>query len=185
MADNMRYVETFYGYYTSDWVEDYGSGAFSNNHYVLEKNYISTGCITVETSTATTAHKFLYPHNIEKVYFIEGVIGGHITVAASTATSTVTNYRVSLCKVDNAGNETELFTTGTITVGRNLSWDSTYSIGEEVVLPFWIDAWEKATLTENEKIYLLVEVSGSNTLVLWHSNDSTWEDLKIDIPFRM
>ena len=45
---------------------------------------------------------------------------------------------------------------------------------------------EKAEeLDRNERIYVKVETDSDNCCILWHSNDSTWEDLKIEIPFKM
>lgn len=180
----MRYYETFYAINTDDWIEDF-STAFVDNHEILVKEYINEACSTVTSSTATTTHKFLYPHHIKKTYFIEGVIKGHITLAASSCTSTVTSYRVSVCKVHEDAVETELFTTGWVTVNDTLAWDAVYSIGDEMVYPFWIDAWEKEELGEFDRIYLKVQTSSNNCTVLWHSNDATWEDVKIEIPFKM
>jgi len=183
MASDMRYYETFYAINTDDWGWTFGS--FSDHNKVLVKDYINEGCVCAETSTATDTNEFIYPHHIKKKYFIEGVIEGHITIAASTATSTVTSYRVSVCKINQDSTKTELFTTGWKTVDTELAWDSTYSIGEERVYPFSIDAWEYATLDEYDRIYLKIEVSGSNTCVLWHSNDGTWEDVKLELPLRL
>jgi len=156
-------------------------------------------------SSATLTHKFLYPEHIKKVYFIEGTITGHVTFAASSATAYICKYRVSVCKVHQNTKETELFTTGWVTVDDTLGWNEEYNTpsiieGEEgeVVYPFRIDAWENAKLDEYERIYVRVESTcsddsnfssctddGCANLVLWHSNDATWEDLKIEIPFKL
>ena len=187
MADDMRYYETFYGIDTDDWTNTFGS--FNSSTKQLVKDYINEGCGFTDTSDASLTNTFLYPHHIKKVYFIEGVITGHITLAASTATSTVSDYRVSVCKTESGNgavaDDDELFTTGWISPAVSLVWDSTYSIGEERVFPFWIDAWEAEKLTGDDRLYLKVEVQGDNTLVLYHSNDSTWQDLKVEIPMRM
>jgi len=183
-GDDMRYYETFYGIHTNNWSVTFGS--FSSHNKLLVKEYISEGCSTEEISEATlTTNKFIYPHHIKKTYFIEGVIEGHITVAASSATSTVTSYRVTIGKVNVSGTEDELYSTGWVTVNTTLDWDSTYSIGEEMVYPFWIDAWTHSELGEYDRIYVQVEVNGDNTCEIWHSNDSTWEDIKITIPLRL
>lgn len=178
----MRYYETFYAINTDYWGWTHGS--FADHKKILVKEYINEACNCTETSTASTTSEFLYPHHISETYFIEGVIEGHITIACSSATSTVTSYRVTVCKVNKNTDKTELYTTGWVTVDDTLEWDSTYSIGEEAVYPFWIDAWEEQELGENDRIYVKVEVSGSNELILWHSNDSTWQDIKITIPFK-
>lgn len=183
MATDMRYYETFYAINTDDWGWNFGS--FADHKKVLIKEYINEGCLCTETSVATAVNEFLYPHHIKKKYFIEGVIDGHITIAASSATSTVTSYRVTVCKINQDSTKTELFTTGWKTVDVELEWDSDYSIGEERVFPFSIDAWENEELGEFDRMYVKIEVSGDNTCVLWHSNDSTWEDVKITIPLRL
>ena len=202
-ADDMRMYETFYGIYVDDWVEDFGS--FANHHKLLVKEYINEGCSTASSSTASETHKFLYPHHIKKIYFIEGVIDGQVTFASSGATVFLCAYRVTVGKVHEDTTEDELFTTGWVTVNDTLGWDATYfipssiaSIVGEVVYPFWIDAWEKEKLDEHERIYVQVEsvcsdnnsfvsclAASCTSMVLWHSNDATWEDLKITIPFKM
>lgn len=182
-GDDMRYYETFYGIHTDDWSWDFGT--FTSHPKVLVKEYINEACSTTNTSTATDTNEFLYPHHIKKEYFIEGVIEGHITVASSTATSTVTSYRVTVGKVNQETGKETLYSTGWVTVDDSIEWNSTYSIGKENVYPFWIDAWEKERLTEYDRIFIRVEVNGDNNCVLWHSNDSTWEDIKITIPLRL
>ena len=183
-GDDLRYYETFYGIYTNDWEITFGS--FTDSPNLLVKEYISDACDTTDYSIATDTAKFIYPHHIKKIFFIEGVIEGHITVASSSATSTVTDYKVTVGKVhEDTSVETDLFTTGWITVNTTLTWDSTYSIGEEIVYPFWIDAWDYAEISDKERIYVKIEVNGDNNCVLWHRNDATWEDLKITIPLRL
>jgi hypothetical protein len=199
----MRYYETFYGIHANDWTETFGS--FSNHHKLLVKDYISGGADTLDSSTASETYKFLYPQHIKKTYFIEGVITGHITFESSTATGYLCAYRVTVCKVHENTDENELFSTGWKVVNHTLGWDAAHGVpssiaGElgSVVYPFWIDAWTKAELGENERIYLKVEstctisdafaacdASACTNVELWHSNDATWEDVKVTIPFRM
>lgn len=185
-GDNMRYYETFYGIHTDNWTETFGS--FSDHHKLLVKEYLSEGCSCEEASTVSlTIHKFLYPHHIKKTYFIEGVIEGQITCVASSCSTTIKEYRVTVCKVHEDGTETELFTTGWRATGTYLTWDAAYSVGDEIVYPFWIPAWEKAKLSNKERIYVQVEVNttGDSCCDLWYSNNSTWEDFKITLPLKM
>ena len=185
MASDTRYYETFYGIYVDDWEESFG-GYFTNHHKLLVKEYLSDGCSTTDDSAATNVQEFLYPQHIAKTYFIEGVIKGHITLAASLATATITKYRVDIYKVHaTSGATSQLFTTNWVTVNDTLEWDNTYNIGEEMVYPFWIDAWEYEELSEEERIFVRIEVDCDNDTVIWHSNDSTWEDIKIEIPFML
>jgi len=186
-ADDMRYYETFYAIHTDDWTNTFGS--FNSANKQLVKEYINSGCSFTDTSAASNTNVFLYPHHIKKVYFIEGVIEGQITFAASGASSTVSQYRVTLSKTKDGNtsidNDEELFTTGWIIPAVELAWDATYSIGQERMFPFWIDAWEAEKLVGTDRLYLKVEAKGTNTLVLYHSNDNTWQDIKITVPLRM
>ena len=185
MSGDMRYYETFYAVSVDDWKVDFG-GYFSNHSNLLVKEYINEGCSTTTSSPAASTLEFLFPHHIKKKYFVEGVIQGHITLASSGATATVTKYKVSLNKIhETSGTKTTLFSTGWVTVSDTLAWNATYSIGDEMVYPFWIDAWEKATLTEHERFYIKIEIDADTDTVIWHSNDSSWEDIKIEIPFMM
>jgi hypothetical protein len=181
--DEQRERIEFYGFRVNDWVVNFGD--FTNHHDILDPEYISDASSTSDYSTATETHYFLYPYNIKKIYYIEGVIKGHITLAASGCTSTCTSYRVTLCKVDIADNHTELASTNWITPNTTLGWDAVYSAGEEIVYHFWIETDEEKKITENERLYMKIEIQGSACLVLMHSNDKTWEDVWIDIPFKM
>ena len=182
-GDDMRFYETFYAVHLNDWMETYGS--FINHHKLLTKEYESDMCSTLEASSCSETYEFLYPEHIKKVYFIEGVIKGQITVVASACSVTVNDYRVTICKVNDAGVKTELFTTGWITTGTYLEYNAVYDSEDEIVYPFRIDAWDKAKLFDHERLFLRVQVDSTPDADLWHSNDSTWEDIKITIPFRM
>jgi len=182
-VDDNRDVITFYGFYPNDWTFTFGD--FSNTHYLLDKEYISDGCSTLESSRATLT-RFLYPHHIKKTYFLEGVIRGHITLAASGCSSHVTSYKVSVGKIHEDTTDTPMATTNYVTVDKTLSY---YTVGngvnEEVVYPFWIDVINEQKITDKERIYVKVDFVAESTVTLYHSNDSTWEDLKIELPFRL
>jgi hypothetical protein len=182
-GDDMRQHLVLYGMDYDDWNINFGT--FSGHTKILDEEYISDAASTTETSPANDTNMFIFPFHIKKKYFIEGTIKGHITVASTSATSTVTSYRVSLCSINEDTTDNELFSTGWVTVNDTLAWDSTYSVGEEIVYTFWIDAWEYATLGEYDRLYLKVEMDCDNYAVLWHSNDSTYNDIYIDIPLRM
>jgi hypothetical protein len=193
MSD-MRVYETFYGIYTDNWTVNWGT--FSNQHHLLVKEYISDGCNCTEHSSPTGGLYFIYPHHLAKTYFIEGVIEGQITIGCEGADAYVCAYKVTVGKMHENGTDTPLFSTQWVYLYYFLDWDSEYEVGEEIVFPFWIDAWSKAKVDEFERIYVKVEVSTSSDdgyddcetteyrdAVIWHSNDATWEDLKITIPF--
>jgi len=181
-AEDMRDVITFYGYETDHW--NFTFGPFANHTKLLEREYLSEACSCTQTSEASLSNKFIYQHHIKKTYFIEGVISGHVTFASSGATSYITSYRVTVCKVnENTHIEDELFSTNWKTIDETLDWNSTYSYGDEIVFPFWIDAWNKEEIGEYDRIYVKVEANCDNNCVLWHDNNQTYEDLKINIPF--
>lgn len=201
--DDMRYYETFYGIHKDDFPVTFAS--FANHHKLLVKNYISAGAITTDFSTASSTHKFLYPHHIKKTYFIEGVIDGQVTYESSTVTGYLCAIRVTVCKINEDLSDNELFTTGWKVVNSTLGWDAAHGVPSSIegevgsrVYAFSIDAWEKTKLGEFDRIYLKVEstCSLSNSFVsctasscthvhLWHSNDATWEDIKVILPLRM
>lgn len=182
MSD-LRDYRTLYGFYIYDWEWTFGS--FADHHYVLDEDYVSDGADTMESSEASVEHQFLLPWHIKKTFFIEGTIRGHITLMASQATSTVTEYRVSVCRMNEDTTDEELYTTGWVVVDDTLDWDTSIvssGIGEETVYPFWIDAWEEKELSGKDRLYVKVEVSCDEYCYLAHSNDKTWEDLKVEIP---
>jgi len=185
--DDMRLVETFYGMSLNNLSVTFGS--FSNHKYILNEEYENDGCDSVDASMITdgVTIDFIYPDHIKKIYFIEGTIKGHITLGSSECTATVGGYKVTIYKIHENTTETSLFTTGWIMVNDELDWNGEYGIGEEKVYPFRIDAWEYQELTDKERIFVRVEFTNctDGCLILWHSNDSTWEDFKISIPFRM
>ena len=180
-TDDMRYYETFYGIHTNHWTGSFG--AFTNHNKILVKEYISDATSTEDTSPASDVNEFLYAHHIKKIYHIEGVITGHITLAATNVTCAITSFRVTLCKMHDDLTPTELFSTGWKTVDDTLTYED--EIGEERVYYFEIDAWEKETLTEFERLYVKVEVTADADTVLMNSNDADWEDVKITIPFML
>jgi hypothetical protein len=182
-TDDQREHIEFYGIFTDDW--DVSFGDFTNHQYLLVEEYISKGCKTTDGSEASVTREFLYEHHIKKTCYIEGIIEGHITFAASSCTASITNYRVTVCKIHEDNTRTELATTGWRAVNDTLIWDSDLSVGEEIVYHFNIQVLEERKITENERIYLKVETTSDSCCSLYHSNDATWEDIWIDIPFRM
>lgn len=183
-GDEMRYHLELHGIDYDDWTVDFGT--FSDHTMVMLEDYISDATSCTDTSAASDTNKFIFPFHIKKKYFIEGIILGQITLASSNATSHVTSYRVTVCSINESTNtESELFTTGWVTVNDDLDWDGTYSIGEERVYAFWIDAWNYVELGEYDRIFIKVESNCDNNCVLWHSNDSNFNDLYIDIPLRL
>lgn len=182
-VNEQREIIDFYGFYTYDWSESFGQ--FADHHFLLERDYISDGCSTSDSSEASITHQFLYNRHIKKTYYIEGVVTGNICLAASGATSTVTAYRVSLYKMHEDNTPTELASTGWVTVNDTLGWDASLGVGDEMVYPFWIDVWEQKELTDKERFYIQIEVNCDQHCHLWHSNDSTWKDVWVAIPFRL
>ena len=185
MADDSRYYETFYGIDTDDWEINWGT--LSSHHSILVKNFISEEASTTSNANWTSAGSvFIYPHNIKKTYFIEGVIEGQVAFISTSGISFVSDYRVSVIKISSSATETELATTGVISVN-----DSLDSTGDDLITyPFWIDVFsDPPKITENERLGIKIEWdidnSSSVTAKLSHWNDSSYEDyFKMTIPFR-
>jgi len=184
--DDNRYYEILYGFYVDDWQNFWGSITSSpTSHKMLDTGYVDNGCSTTDYSVASVVNIFLYPFYIKSVYFIEGVIKGQITLGTSGATSLVASYRVALCKTNSdLSTDVEIATTDWVTVNDTLHWDAGLGIGDEIVYPFWIDCWEEYKLTENDRLYLKVEVSNVGPTILYHTNAGNTIDLKVEVPMR-
>jgi hypothetical protein len=189
MSSELPYYETLYGVRINDWGWDYGSGVFSNEHNTLTKDYLNEGCSTEDwtqvASSGSSSFVFLYPHWIKKQYYIEGVIEGHFSLSCNGGDDQLNEYRVRLMKVDDIGNISEIASTGYKPLVVVFTWDAVLSVGTERVVPFYITVSPEAKMLDKERLYLeLIINTDDNHMILYHSNDSTWEDLKISIPFR-
>lgn len=198
MSSELPYYETMYGVYLQDWTVTYGiAGPFAGDvNYILTKEYYNEGCMTNDVTTLASGSntiRFLYPFWIKKQYYIEGNIEGHFTVSCMYDDGELTSYEVALWKVDNYGTTTRIGTTGTITpLNVSFTWDATYDVGTEIVYPFTIETTDYLTnlpsevkVLDKERLYVEITlVTTTEYLILYHSNDATWEDFKISIPFR-
>lgn len=184
MGDTDRQFITFYGLCLDDWTETFGT--FANTHYFILKEYKNKDVAYTEYSSATLVHNFLFPFDLERIYYLEGTAEGQITVAAQDGESVVTEYKVSIYKTYQGAAlpDYEMATTGWRPVNAVLAWDVGYAVGQERVLPFFIHISPEEVVTEHERLFIRVEVHCNEFTVLWHSNDATWEDLFIDIPFK-
>jgi len=182
-VDDRRDFIKFYGIKNNDWEE--GFGAFANYHYHLINDYISDACDTSNDTAASGTHKFLYPWHIKKRYWLEGRIQGEFCLAASGAASTVDDYRITICKVHDNGTETELISTGWRDLSVVLAWDAVHSIGDELVVHFYIECYEEKEMTDYERLYLKIQINCDANGILMHSNDPEWTDCWVEIPFRM
>jgi len=188
MSSDLPFYETLYGIYVNHWKWTYGSGEFVDAHYMLTKEYLNEGCLTTDytsISAGTNTFKFLYPYWIKKKYYIEGEVEGHFSIAANTDDGTIETYELKVMKVDDLGNTSQIGTTGVITLNYTLTWDAGLSVGDELVVPFFIDITPEIEMLDRERIYVeIIIVSTAGNLILYHSNDATWQDIKISIPFR-
>lgn len=195
MEDQRDFI-TFYGIKYDDWQITFGK--FINHEEQLTMNYlhVDTDCVDYTAATSCTSGycidlEFVFPHHIKKQYYIEGVLEGEITVACGGGDSHVTDYRVSVWKTNEDTTYERLAVTylGTsewISVNDDLNWDAGNSIGEEKVYHWWIDCWTAQALLEEDRLYLKIEVRGSNDkLLLMHANDPDWTDVWAKIPFRL
>jgi hypothetical protein len=186
-ADDQRQYITFYGIKYEDWYETFGT--FVNWQHLLVREYISDGCSCATSSSLDEdglIYKFLYPHHIKKTYFIEGRIEGNFVVTCQGDDATLNAYRVTVCKMHDDNTDTELASTGWVTVDKLLLWDDELGIGDESVFHFWIDCWSEKELSEFERIYVKIEFQTEDEGILFlHCNDATWEDFYVEIPFKM
>jgi len=196
-ATDQRDFITFYGIKYEDWKVTFGR--FTNHEEILTMDYIGIDCACSEStqadSTCTVGYcatlQFLFPHHIKKQYYIEGVLEGEITVAANGGASHINDYRISIWKANTDNTFERLAATyisGSewVNVDDDLSWDAGYSIGEERVYHWYIDCWDAQELKEEDRIYLQIEIRGTNNyLYLMHANDPDWTDVWVKIPFRL
>jgi hypothetical protein len=188
MSADMPYYETLFGIYLNHWGWTYGSGEFVDSLYTLTKEYQNEGCLTTDftaCSSGSNTIRFLYPHWIKKKYYIEGVVEGHFTVSCDGDDDELVEYQIRLMKVDDLGNISEISSTGYKLLNYALNWDAGLGVGDEIVIPFYITISPEVEMLDKERIYVEITVNADDDyLVLYHSNDATWEDFKISIPFR-
>jgi len=189
MSSDLPYYETLYGVYLQDLTYSYGAGQFVDTNYILTKDYYDEGDMTTDYTTLAAGSntiKFLYPHWIKKQYYIEGVIEGQFTLSCLNDYDTLISYEVKVMKVDDTGFTDQIGTTG-VKIPSNLSftWYSNYNVGTEIVYPFSIEVSPEKKMLDKERIYVEITiVATSDFLIFYHTNDATWQDLKIAIPFR-
>jgi hypothetical protein len=191
MSDMRDYV-TLYGIYTDDWITSFGGNTF-NRHLV--KDYIAgaggTGAYCSCTSSSVWikgGREFIYPQNIKKIYFLEGVIQGEVLFESYLA-SKCSDYRVTIFKLNTDTTKTDLATTGVITL---LPTGDSYASYDGMFYHWWIDLTEHKEITEDDRIGLRVEwnVSHTSTVTanLVHDNDSssaTGLNLWVEIPLLL
>jgi hypothetical protein len=188
MSGDLPYYETLFGLYLNHWAFNYGNGEFVDEHYILTKEYLNEGCLTTDysaLSSGTNTFKFLYPHWVKKHYYIEGVIEGQFCVSVLDDDDELVTYRVRLMKVDILGNITQIGSTGYVALNYVLTWDAGIDVGDEIVVPYYIDITPEVEMLDDERLYMEINIEAADDyLILYHSNDATWEDCKISIPFR-
>ena len=184
MGNTDRQFIDFFGIHLYDWIETFGS--FANTHYFMTREYESEGCSWLDSSEASVTHNFLYPFDIERVYYLEGTATGQITLVAVDGEATITDYRVTICKTYEgmSSPDEELQSTGWRVVDDTLAWDAVHSVGEEIVYPFRIHISPEKEVSEHERLYLKIEVRCNAFTHLMHTNDAKWEDVFISIPFK-
>lgn len=195
-TDDLRDSVVFYGIDYNDWPITFGK--FINHDKQLVTDYINIDCdcdVSTQASACSVGYcvteEFIFPNHIKKKYFIEGVIEGEFTVACKDASSHVTDYRVSVWKTNDDKTYERLAVTYLnddewIVVNDDLTWDGVNSVGEEQVYHWRIDCWDAQLLNENDRIYIKIEIRGSNNdFYLMHDNDPDWTDVWIRIPFRL
>lgn len=180
MSDDLRNYIKLYGIYTDDWTTVWGGQTF-NRHLV--KTMINDACNSTASSAWTAnGYNFIYPHNIKKKYFLEGVVEGEVGFG-KIAASKVSDYRVSIFKLNEDTTETTLATTGVISVNDSIT------AGDVHLYHFWIDVYDKKELSDYDRIGVKVEWnvshSSTNTAALYHEVVTSDYDFWVDLPFML
>lgn len=183
MVSDMRDYYKFYGVFTDDWITTFGGNTF-NRHLV--KEYVADGCsCTTSSAWVSGGREFIYPHNIKKKYFLEGVIQGEI-LFEDWISSKCTDFRVTVFKLNADTNKTDLATTGVISIADS------YTAYGGIFYHWWIDLTEAKELSEDDRIGLRVEWNVAHTSTptahLVHDNDSstsTGLNLWVELPFLL
>lgn len=184
MGQDERQYMTFYAIKPDDWSITFGS--LSNTHNILVEEFISEDASTTSNTAWTSGGVvFLYPHNIKKTYYIEGVLQGQICFISTVGTSFISDYRVSIMKYDTSASDTVLASTNVVSVNDSIT------VNNIKVYPFWVDVYSNPKeITENERLAVKIEWdvnnSSSTTALLSHWNSSEYQDFfNIKIPFIM
>jgi len=183
--DDQRYYEILYGFYPVHW--SFNFGTFAAHHYMLDTAFIDPNCDFVDASPAHVTTNFMYPFYTKKKYFVEGIIRGQLAYEAYGASTTLLTYRVTLSKMGSDNSTSVIATTGTITVNKLIVWTPTPLPGTSatLILPFWIDCSNEKEVSDEERLYVTIEATCSNTnCILLHANNPSFIDLKIEIPIR-
>ena len=192
-ADDARVYYNFYGIKTDDWKITW-SGAI-NKQFLLVRDYLNEDIsATTATSWSKAGVLFVYPHNIKKKYYVEGVIEGQFTLSSEDAQSWCSNYIVDVLKINEAGTETVIASTGSIAINDSFPYVVAGSIDTEIVYPFFIDVFATPVpIGENERLGFKIrwdaietgDDESTTSAKLLHDNDSTFEDVKSKIPFKL
>lgn len=191
MSEDTRAYYPFYGISTDDWTTPVfgGTGAL---HTTLVKHFISEDTSTTSSSIWNSdGITFVYPHNIKKNYYLEGVVEGHITFTnhpLGDKASYVSNYRVSILKLDDVAGETTTVAASNVIDTNDTIGDD--SLSDYQVYPFWIDVYSTPVdFNENTRIGIKIEwdieQSSSPSAYLSHENWQQGEDVKITLPLLL
>ena len=177
MSDMREYYK-FYGIYLDDWTSTFGGQTFQRH---LVRDWIDRAESEPSSTWVLAGRTFLFPHHIKKKYFLEGVIEGEITFGA-TAKSWVSNYRVTLFKLNADTVETDLATTGLI-IPSNV----TITAGDSLSYHYWIDTFNAKEIGEYDRLGVKVEwninsAKSGSTANIYHDYVSSEYDLWIDVP---
>lgn len=187
VGDDERSYYTFYGLDITDYIMDFST--LNSHHKMLTEDYISQDASTTSTTIWTsTGTVFLYPFNIKKKYYLEGVIEGQLTFTSDNQgnTSFVSDYQVDVVKYNNDGTNTTLASTGVVSINKTL----TYPTDSYKVIPFFIevvDTPQEIGVNERLAVRIKWDVSHSSTVTaeLSHANFPEGEDFKIKLPFLL
>lgn len=177
--NDMRDYYKFYGIRLDDWDTVFGGQTFERH---LLRDWVTDLVFSTPSSIwVSGGYSFLYPHHIKKKYYLEGVVEGEVSFGA-VAHSHVSNYRVTIFKLNTDTTSTDLVTTGIITVTNHAV------IANDINrYHFWIDAFNAKELTEYDRLGVKVEWNlngiGTTTAYLYHDYVAAdGYDLWVDVP---
>ena len=169
-----RQYQTYYGYYLNHWQETWGT----NYNTLLDKNYPDPDASAKDTSDASNPITFLYPLLVKNQYYIDGRAEGVFTLwNRGAGGTTITEFTITLLKIDIAGTPTDLKSEQVTLSSNNVIASKGY-----LSFQFYLNV-VKQKVKANEKLALKISITGGDDLCWSHANDSAEKDVWIKIPY--
>ena len=178
MADERDYI-TMYGFQFDDWDSTFGGTTF-DHHLVRNANTVSPYVMSTTSSVwVTNGVEFIYPHHIKRKYFLEGVVEGEVTFGHNEATvSQISDYRVTIFKLNTDTTKTDLATTGVVSVTFRTS--SCVPAGDGMVFHYYINVYqEPKVISEFDRIGIRIEWNKEHVIGVSETSAKLLHELSI------